>query len=649
MRVQVRKFSQLLSDALQYISDAYQPLPFQLPTTVPTIRCRTDQHPLRPSHRHCRIATQFRALTSRFAMTIAQRLDEKTEIELGRGVVAAQLGVDAASCVVKAQLIATPAIDFAAAYTRQIFIAWQIARAQMGRTGQRVVELTNDDGLVGIAAHEADQHLGARPRQVQGAKLRATVGACPAAGHTHPGRVTIGTGGAGTVRVDVVPFAHSGETHFDAPLGVAMDRFAGGADDHRALQLGLGHIAAWVPGGNEGDVAAHAGAAPQKAHLARIGPALAGQRCDCVINSPAVASEQAFDAGVVVFWQIVLRGEMRRENDEFAFGKRVLVDGRMVGQYKVLARSAVAHAALDAITLGLEVGAQLGLPRQRVEIVIVIAYVRRFDHVLVQRGGQLGAVFALIDSAFRLGRHEGGATGVTVIPAVAACPGRTQRTYCAKRSDGVPLFGGTVAMEPDRAGAALRQAFGILEQHHGVRRRQSLDMNVAGAAGPKIPGNTAPPEQAAYESPSAFVVLDDLAAHRVGARAERCLHFDTEGRGKRGIGTACLGEHGADDVELALVQENPGVDVQVEDSKGVPHDQLVAGQAAVTFARTGLGDDPADTAQIALVSNDLDLDGQTDQGLQGQLGVEREAINAHFDAVAYCLDTTDPLRHQYVA
>src|SRR5690606_9780177 len=92
-----------------------------------------------------------------------------------------------------------------------------------------VVEAAGDQGLVGVAFEEGDQHLHAHPRDGDAAVAVAS----PVGGDAQP---AAGLVVAGTVAVPM-------ELHLDPAVFVAVDLFAGRPGDHGGLaaeHLGLG-------------------------------------------------------------------------------------------------------------------------------------------------------------------------------------------------------------------------------------------------------------------------------------------------------------------------------------------------------------------------------------------------------------------------
>jgi hypothetical protein len=114
----------------------------------------------------------------------------------------------------------------------------------------------------------------------------------------------------------------------------------------------------------------------------------------------------------------------------------VAVNLGVAGQTKIFAGGAVAYAALGVEALGLEIRTVPRLAGQRLEVLVGVAHVRRLGSILVQCGGKLVSLDALVGGAGDTGAHEVGAARVGVIPAVTGHPARAQGAH----------FGGAVAM-----------------------------------------------------------------------------------------------------------------------------------------------------------------------------------------------------------
>ena len=260
-----------------------------------------EQHALARAHGQLLIGAQLGALAARVALAIAPVLRQPAQVKLAGTMVAGKLGVDLPMHIVKAQLVATRALDLAALDAGQIAVPGQVARlAQGNRLRIMVVQLSHDDRPVRIAAQESQQDFAAYAGQAQVAALLHAARSVPrpARRNAYPGRIGIRVGGARAACMLMVQLARGGKAHLDPAHRIAMDFLIRRPHHHGALHGDWRQITARVVGRHDGHAAPHCRQFDTHAQGATVhGRRQFALRQQCVIGQPAVARKQACHPG----------------------------------------------------------------------------------------------------------------------------------------------------------------------------------------------------------------------------------------------------------------------------------------------------------------------------------------------------------------
>ena len=232
-----------------------------------------------------------------------------------------------------------------------------------------------------------------------------------------------------------------------------------------------------------------------------------------------------------------------------------------------------------------------------------------------------------------------------LVPAMTRNLSRLQGAHFAPGTQGIALFGGAFRMVAHAARRTLPQAIGMVEQHQGMRRH-CRRMGRARVAGTKKPAHPAARQQAAHEGRIGLVMLHHELALRIAFRFKKSRIGILEGMGQDAVAAYPFIEQQLDDLDIALAAKHARIDALFHDGKYIGEVQLIAGQAAIAVAGTGLGDDAAHAAQMALVGDHIERGRQRHQAGQWQAGMARHAQHAIRDAAANGLPAKHGLRYQ---